>query len=386
MTTVWKCSSANQRLRLLLLLVLLIPLLVKGQQQQAQAVESKKLSSTILVETNQSTLYLGQNITVTISYNETKTPETIAISILLSEDDISDKKFSWDGVPLYNYEWNSSSTVAEFSVPTVKVMPGWYKLRLRTGRIYLGESDVFNIIPPLVTLHTLEKREYFQGETVTFDIYNPYLPLVDCTICLEHDYHIHKFVIVSTMYPSIEYEKLIDTTNSTTSTIIVPYNVGTYKIILKRVFYTSGYHETVDEFIHSWDVTNSTFTVVPNLAMLSASVNCPCGEDTTVDKFVNISLQTVNNIPLYGPYTFEHVKTSRPLIGPSPYELAETPTELSEVYYSKTVNFNNSNTNVLNTTLLINTDKIYFDMRIRIVIDYSIWALSSPFEFCFEPW
>jgi hypothetical protein len=358
-------------------------------------------SDTAEITINQSTLYLGEKVTVTITFNGNKIPETIEISILSDKDDVSKKGFWWGGVPSYYYEWNSSSTVAEFSVPTVRAMPGSYKLRLKTGVIYLGQSDVFIVNSPLVTLHTLEKRQYFQGETVLFDIYNPYVPQLDCTgiFCDESDYYIHKFMIVSTLYPSIEYEKLIDTTNSSTSTIIVPYNVGTYKIILKRFLYTVGYHEMVEELIHAWDVTNSTFTIVPNLAMLSASVNCPYDEDNTVDKFINISLRTLNNIPLYGPYTFELVQSARPLIGPYPYEHVET-TELGVVYYSKTVNNNknktnkskhatSSDTNVLNTTLLVKREKheLFFNMlRIRIVIDYSIWALSSPFEYCFEPW
>jgi hypothetical protein len=268
------------------------------------------------------------------------------------------------------FDWNSASAITDFSLPNVNFMVGSYKIAVfavlseADGRtIYLCESNVFQQGLPILTLHALEKRQYFQGEPVTFNIYNPYITMVDCNNC-ESDYYIHKFVIVSTLYPYIEFEKIYDTTNSSTSTIIVPYNVGSYKIILKRFIYTSGYHEMVEKFIHAWDVTNSTFTVAPNLAIVTTNINCPY--EYSDDHLIEISLRTQNNIPLFGPYTFD---------------IVEETMELGEVFYSKTINMNeqsktmdtsNRDTTVLNTTLLVQRHKISYGSRVRVVIDYNI--------------
>jgi hypothetical protein len=333
-------------------------------------------AKTALVQLDKISYYPGQIMKITV----TRTDKFIShenVRIVIAPANVTDLTIEWGDElnVFYSRTW-TSKTIATmvFNIRFVEYIPGLYQVGFLSSNgtccewTLLGKANTTILINKPVLSINLPKKEFYQGEAVVFNIYDPYINLTYKSSDASPSppgYSAHRFKIVPT-YTSV-YEKTIPMIDSQISKkTIVPYDVDEYKIILER-YHTesSGIIGSYERSTYVGDVTNSTFTVKRNYPILSVqskpTINC------SID-LLQVSLTTMNKIPLIGPYKIDIVSTR------------------NELNVKKSISMINTDTLFPQGTVVLNTSyfsfrSAYFEpYRVRIVLDdIKLWARSSYF-------
>jgi hypothetical protein len=267
-------------------------------------------------------------------------------------------------VLLLNTVWDSTSTTIRFTSTVPLFKAGRYKLAALLIDEYPSGAEYPLAVTRAVRINTginvtLPKRWLIQGETIPYDIYNPYFNYSwKIQDTYRYGYVTH---IVPSIFPNYKDSDYLYGSQAVLPNLVAQFPPGQYRF---EVFLYEG------EYYHPLlSITNSSFRVLANNASITIDKKqYPKGKQIEIE----YSLTTQRKIPLIGPYQVKMESlTTQPYFD---YGMKKADNEVASSTLNGTLLFSGCCGEILQGE----------DFQIKIYFSYNdveyIWAISESFN------
>jgi hypothetical protein len=323
-----------------------------------------KSSLAIAGTTNSSQLICGTNITYTLT-RPVATPFNRKVRFCFIPEKANPTETN-RRVQLLDTVWGPTSTTIQFTTTVPLFKSGRYKLAALLLDEYPSAVEYPLAVTRALRINAginvkLPKRWLVQGETIPYDIYNPYF---NYSWKIQDTRYAYVTYIVPSNYPNTEDWNIDPGREAVLPNLVAQFPPGQYRFELlfsdRDIYYYPEY-----------SITNSSFRVLANNASITINKKqYPKGEQIEIE----YSLTTQRKIPLVGPYQVRLLSlTDQQYYGT--YQINKADNEVASSTLNGTVLFN---------SCCSEAEFFQGEFQLQIVFFYQavkyLWATSESFN------